>query len=67
MYLFFAQDLERGSASAEDDELLELVRWRVEEIAAQLGELEDAKTLVGLLLFLRDEHPGTSPTQKGGG
>jgi ADP-ribose pyrophosphatase len=53
MHLFFATDLERGEANPADDEDLELVRWRVDEIAAHLGELEDAKTLVGLLLYLK--------------
>jgi ADP-ribose pyrophosphatase len=52
MHLFFASDLERGEASPADDEELELVRWPVEEIAARLSEVEDAKTLVGLLLYL---------------
>ena len=50
MYLFFAEQLERGEASPESDEQLEIVRWAVEEIAAKLGEIEDAKTLAGLLL-----------------
>ena len=54
MTLFFAQGVEPGSASPEDDEALEIVRWPVAEIESRLGELEDAKTLVGLLLFLRD-------------
>ena len=52
MYLFFAEQLERGEASPESDEQLEIVRWAVEEIAAKLGEIEDAKTLAGLLLYL---------------
>jgi ADP-ribose pyrophosphatase len=52
MHLFFAEELERGSASPADDEDLELVRWRADEISARLMELEDAKTLVGLSLYL---------------
>jgi ADP-ribose pyrophosphatase len=52
MYLFFAEQLERGDASPESDEQLEIVRWATEEIDAKLGEIEDAKTLVGLLLYL---------------
>jgi ADP-ribose pyrophosphatase len=52
MYLFFAEQLERGEVSPESDEQLEIVRWAVEEIAAKLGEIEDAKTLAGLLLYL---------------
>jgi ADP-ribose pyrophosphatase len=52
MYLFFAEQLERGDASPESDEQLEIVRWAAEEIAAKLSEIEDAKTLAGLLLYL---------------
>jgi ADP-ribose pyrophosphatase len=57
MHLFFAHDLESGSASPAEDEELELVRWPVGEIESRLGEIEDAKTLVGLLLYLRDGQP----------
>ena len=52
MHLFFAEELERGEASPESDEELEVVRWPRAEIAAKLGEIEDAKTLAGLLLYL---------------
>jgi ADP-ribose pyrophosphatase len=54
MHLFFADNLERGTARPADDESLELVRWPVGEIVDRLGEIEDAKTLVGLLLYLHD-------------
>jgi ADP-ribose diphosphatase len=54
MHLFFARNLDRGDASPEDDEDVELVRWPVEELEQHLGEIEDAKTLVGLLLYLRE-------------
>jgi ADP-ribose pyrophosphatase len=57
MHLFVAEGVERGDAKPEADEQLELVRWRVDDIAAQLGELEDAKSLVGLLLYLRETCP----------
>ena len=53
MHLFAAEGVEQGDASPEADEELELVRWRVGEIADGLGEIEDAKTLAGLLLYLR--------------
>jgi ADP-ribose pyrophosphatase len=52
MHLFFAEELERGDASPESDEELEVVRWAKAEIAAKVGEIEDAKTLAGLLLYL---------------
>jgi ADP-ribose pyrophosphatase len=57
MHLFFAHDLDPGDANPAADEQLELVRWPSGEIASNLYELEDAKTLVGLLLYLRDEEP----------
>jgi ADP-ribose diphosphatase len=52
MHLFAAEGVVSGDASPEADEELELVRWRMEEIASRLGEIEDAKTLAGLLLYL---------------
>ncbi len=55
MHLFFAHDLERGAASPADDEELELIRWHVDELATRVAELEDAKTLAGLLLFLDEQ------------
>ena len=54
MHLFFAEDVEPGTSRPEEDEELELVRWPKADIESHLGEIEDAKTLVGLLLFLND-------------
>ena len=54
--LFFAEELEPGEPSPDDGEEIELVRWRREEVARRLGELEDAKSLVGLLLYLYRAH-----------
>ena len=56
MHLFAAEGVVRGEPSPAADEELELVRWPVAEIAERLHEIEDAKTLVGLLLYLRG-HP----------
>jgi ADP-ribose pyrophosphatase len=53
MHLFAAENVERGDADPEEDEDLELVRWPVGEIDSHLDEIEDAKTLAGLLLYLR--------------
>ena len=53
MHVFAAEGVVRGEASPAPDEELELVRWRVGEIAERLHEIEDAKTLAGLLLYLR--------------
>jgi ADP-ribose pyrophosphatase len=58
MHLFFAEELERGDASPESDEELEVVRWARAEIAAKVGEIEDAKTLAGLLLYLHRSKAG---------
>jgi ADP-ribose pyrophosphatase len=53
MHLFAAEGVVRGEPAPAEDEELELVRWRVDEIGERLHEVEDAKTLAGLLLYLR--------------
>jgi ADP-ribose pyrophosphatase len=53
MHLFLAEGVEPGPADPDEDEALELVRWPVAEVDERLGEIEDVKTLAGLLLFLR--------------
>ena len=57
MHVFVAEGVQPGPASPEADEQLELVRWRVQEIGERLAEIEDAKTLAGLLLYLRETSP----------
>jgi ADP-ribose pyrophosphatase len=52
MHLYLAEGVTPGAADPDEDEEVEIVQWRVDEVAARLGEIEDAKTLVGLLLFL---------------
>jgi ADP-ribose diphosphatase len=54
MHVFFAQGVEEGEQELEEDESIELVRIPAKEIASRLGEIEDAKTLAGLLLYLRE-------------
>jgi len=54
MHVFFAERVEHGAADLEDDESIELVLVPAAEVAARLPEIEDAKTLAGLLLYLRD-------------
>jgi ADP-ribose pyrophosphatase len=51
--VFAATGLEEGEPEPDDHEDLELVRWTMEEVEARLGELVDATTLIGLLLYLR--------------
>ena len=58
MHLFFAEDLDRGEASPESDEDLEVVRWAKDEISARMAEIQDAKTLAGLLLYLHRNEAG---------
>jgi ADP-ribose diphosphatase len=53
MHLFAAEGVEHGEASPAADEQLEVIRWPVTEAGERLGEIEDAKTLAGLLLYLR--------------
>jgi ADP-ribose pyrophosphatase len=53
IHLFLATGLEQGEASPEGTEDIELVRVPVSEVEGLLGELEDAKTLAGLLMLLR--------------
>jgi ADP-ribose pyrophosphatase len=55
MHLFAAEGVQQGAASPEDDEELELVRLPLSEIGDHLAEIEDAKTLAGLLLYLREQ------------
>jgi ADP-ribose pyrophosphatase len=52
MHLYLAEGVNAGDADPDEDEDVEIVHWHVDELAAKLGEIEDAKTLVGLLLFL---------------
>jgi ADP-ribose pyrophosphatase len=54
VWVYLATDVERGDASPEEGEEIELVRVPIAEIEARLGEIEDAKTLAGLLLLLRE-------------
>ncbi|HEX7083544.1 MAG TPA: NUDIX hydrolase [Gaiellaceae bacterium] len=53
VHLFLATALEQGEASPEGSEELELVRVPVADLPDLLPEIEDAKTLAGLLLYLR--------------
>jgi ADP-ribose pyrophosphatase len=52
-YLFIATDPEEGDASPESTEEIEVVRIPLAEVPALLDDVEDAKTLAGLLLLLR--------------
>lgn len=60
MHLFAAEGVVSGEAAPAEDEELELVLWPVAEISERLAEIEDAKTLAGLLLYL-ETLPGETP------
>ena len=53
IHLFVATGLEEGTADPDEGEELELVRVPTDELPGLLAEIEDAKTLAGLLLFLQ--------------
>jgi ADP-ribose pyrophosphatase len=53
MHLDLAEGVTAGTADPDEDEEVEIVQWRLDELAARLGAIDDAKTLVGLLLFLQ--------------
>jgi ADP-ribose diphosphatase len=53
VHLFLATELEHGEASPEGTEDIELVRVARDEVPGLLDDIEDAKTLAGLLLLLR--------------
>jgi ADP-ribose pyrophosphatase len=54
MTVFAAEGVRAGTASPDDDEDVELVRLPLAGIASVIDELEDAKTIAGLFLYLRD-------------
>jgi ADP-ribose pyrophosphatase len=55
VHLFVADGLEEGEPAPDEGEEIEVVRWSAAEVEARLGELEDSKTLIGALLFLREQ------------
>jgi len=54
MTIFRCEGAREGEPATEDDEAIELVRIPLADLPGRLGELEDAKTAVGLLLLLRE-------------
>jgi ADP-ribose pyrophosphatase len=54
MHVFLAEGVTPGEPNPDIDEVVETVCWAVAEIGERLSEVEDAKTLAGLLLFLRE-------------
>ena len=54
VHVYFAEGVEETDRAPQEDEEIELVRVPVEELEPLLPEIEDAKTLAGLLLYLRE-------------
>jgi len=52
--VYFAEGVEETERVPEEDEEIELVRVPVAELEPLLPQIEDAKTLAGLLLYLRE-------------
>src|SRR6476661_5943477 len=52
--VYIAEGVEETERQPQEDEEIELVRVGVGELESLLPEIEDAKTLVGLLLYLRE-------------
>jgi ADP-ribose pyrophosphatase len=52
MWVFLATDLSEGQQLLDDDEILEIVRIPIEEALEMItsGEIQDAKTIIGLML-----------------
>ena len=54
VYVYVAEGVEETQREPQEDEEIELVRVPVSGLETLLPEIEDAKTLVGLLLYLRE-------------
>ena len=52
--VFVADGVAEGEPEPDEGEELEVVRWTLSEVEARMHELEDATTLIGLLLYLRE-------------
>jgi len=51
MYFFIARDLEEGLANPDQDEYIEVVKFKLEDLVRMVteGEIIDSKTIVGIL------------------
>ena len=58
VHLFLAEGVESGQARQEADEEIELVAVPVAELRSLVRDLEDAKTIAGLLLYLEERERG---------
>ena len=62
MHCFLATGLTAVSgAAADEDELIEVVPWPLDDLPRAIDEVRDAKTLVGLLRLERELRPPAEP------
>ena len=54
LHLFLADGLVEGDADPDSGERIDVLRWTTAEVEERLAEIEDAKTLAGMLLYLRE-------------
>jgi ADP-ribose pyrophosphatase len=54
VHVYVAEGVEQTERAPQEDEQIELVRVPVGELEALLPQIEDAKTLTGLFLYLRE-------------
>ena len=52
--VFLADELEEGEPDPDEAEDIEIVRWTLQEVEARVSELDDATTIIGLLLHVRE-------------
>jgi len=58
IWIYSATDLHPADGVPDEDERIEVVRWPLPRLAELRAELRDAKSLLGLLLFERQELVG---------
>jgi 8-oxo-dGTP pyrophosphatase MutT (NUDIX family) len=51
VWIYLAAGLSDASGDAEEEERIEVVRWPLDDLDAAISECEDAKSLIGLMLF----------------
>jgi ADP-ribose pyrophosphatase len=51
VWLYLATGLSDAKADAGEEERIEIVRWPLEDLDGAIAECEDAKSLIGLMLF----------------
>ncbi len=58
--VFLATELEDAEAEAEEEERIEVVAWPLDDLDGAIGQCEDAKSLIGLMLFRELRRSGTA-------